>query len=128
MRLNEPVRVKRTIGLTPLIDVVFLLLVFFMLASTFLKFGTVRLETAGAGGGVADPKKVVLVHIDGERRYKVNGTATSSEELASVVNRLVDQGARDAVVVVREKAAVDDLVDAMRRLRESRASSVRIVD
>ena len=128
MRLNDSGRAKRSISLTPLIDVVFLLLVFFMLASTFLKFGTVRLETAGAGGGVADPAKVVLVHVDGARSYKVNGIPAASEDLASAVNRLVDQGARDAIVVVRDKAAVDDLIAAVRRLRQSRVSSVRIVE
>ncbi len=128
MRLNDPGRTKRSFSLTPLIDVVFLLLVFFMLASTFLKFGAVKIETAGAGGRVADPTKVVLVHVDGARRYIVNGTPAAGNELTSTVNRLVDQGARDAVVVVRNKAAVDDLVDAVQRLRKSRAASVRIVE
>ncbi len=128
MRLNEPHRAKRSISLTPLIDVVFLLLVFFMLASTFLKFGTVRLETAGAGAGVTDPATVVLVHIDGERRYKVNGIPVESEGLARAVDRLIAKGAREAVVIVRQKAAVDDLLDAVRRLRRSRVSSVRIVE
>ena len=128
MRLHEPARARRTLSLTPLIDVVFLLLVFFMLASTFLKFGTVKLETAGAGASAADPSKVVLVHVDRERRYRVNGQPVGSQELVATVDRLAEQGFREAVVIVREKAAVDDLVDALRRLRQSRVSAVRVVD
>ena len=128
MRLSEPVRVKRSISLTPLIDVVFLLLVFFMLASTFLKFGTVKLETAGSAGSVVDASKVVLVHVEGSQRYKINGVSTPRRELTESVNRLVDQGQRNVVVVVRDRASVDDLVQALQRLRRSQAPSVRIVE
>ena len=128
MRLSEPVRVKRSISLTPLIDVVFLLLVFFMLASTFLKFGTVKLETAGSAASVSDASKVVLIHVEGSQRYKVNGVPTSRQELTGSVNRLIDQGQRHVIVVVRDRASVDDLVQALQRLRRSRAPSVRIVE
>ena len=128
MRLTGPVRVKRSISLTPLIDVVFLLLVFFMLASTFLKFGTVKLETAGSAASVSDASKVVLIHVEGSQRYKVNGVPTSRQELTGSVNRLIDQGQRHVIVVVRDRASVDDLVQALQRLRRSRAPSVRIVE
>ena len=128
MRLNEPDRARQNISLTPLIDIVFLLLVFFMLASTFLKFGTVKLETTGSGNSVVDADKIVLVHVDKARSYKVNGAPAKGEELVNIVNRLVDQGARNVVVIVRNDAAVDDLVNAMRKLRQSSASSVRIVE
>ncbi len=36
--------------MTPLIDVIFLLLLFFMLTSTFSKFSEVELSASGAGG------------------------------------------------------------------------------
>ncbi|MDA7965252.1 MAG: biopolymer transporter ExbD [Ruegeria sp.] len=41
--------------MTSLIDVIFLLLLFFMLTSTFSKFGEVELSTATAGGTNSDP-------------------------------------------------------------------------
>ena len=128
MRINEPDCPTRNISLTPLVDIVFLLLVFFMLSTTFVKFGTVKLDAASSGGGVSDTSKMVLVHVESARGYKVNGIPTASKELISAVNRLVDEGAHDAIIVVRDKAAVDDLVNAVRLLRQSRASSVRIVE
>lgn len=42
-------RSKKTISLTALIDVVFILLMFFMLTSTFIKWHQVELQTASAG-------------------------------------------------------------------------------
>ena len=37
--------------MTPLIDVIFLLLLFFMLSSTFTRFSDVEMEIGGGGGG-----------------------------------------------------------------------------
>jgi biopolymer transport protein ExbD len=46
------------VTLTPLIDVIFLLLLFFMLSSTFTRFAEVPLTNAG--GGVADRAAAAL--------------------------------------------------------------------
>ena len=49
---NRPRRRAR-VSLTPLIDVVFILLVFFMLASSFTDWRSLRLTAAGTGGAAA---------------------------------------------------------------------------
>ena len=49
---NRPRRRAR-VSLTPLIDVVFILLVFFMLASSFTEWRSIRLTSAEAGGAAA---------------------------------------------------------------------------
>ncbi|MEO1283127.1 MAG: biopolymer transporter ExbD, partial [Pseudomonadota bacterium] len=51
MRLKAQPQRKFPLSLTPLIDVVFLLLIFFMLASTFLKFSAMPIAGAKGGGG-----------------------------------------------------------------------------
>lgn len=43
-------KVRRKLSMTSLIDVIFLLLLFFMLTSTFTRFAEVELTAAGAGG------------------------------------------------------------------------------
>lgn len=130
MRLNNPPSRKRVISLTSLIDVVFLLLVFFMLSSTFLKFGTVTIETAGAGAidKPTDPAKIVLVHIAAHGELRVNGAATQSDGLTASLDQLIEQGATQAVVVAMPDAKVADLVSAVARVRRSNFSSVRVVD
>ena len=50
MQLNRVRRKVPPTNLTPLIDVVFLLLIFFMLASTFLKFSGTPVSGASSGG------------------------------------------------------------------------------
>ena len=57
---------RRSISLTPLIDVVFILLMFFMLTSTFTRWKAVdlRLPTASADPSPKKPQ-VLLLHTDG---------------------------------------------------------------
>ncbi|MBK1735883.1 hypothetical protein CKO15_11455 [Halorhodospira abdelmalekii] len=47
MQLEEPLRRRRRLSLTPLIDVVFILLIFFMLASTFTTEQILTVEAPG---------------------------------------------------------------------------------
>lgn len=53
----RPARRRRPLSLTSLIDVIFLLLLFFMLSSTFTRFGDLPFmaATAGASAAVAPP-------------------------------------------------------------------------
>ncbi|WP_373510748.1 ExbD/TolR family protein, partial [Thiocapsa sp.] len=54
MRFESPAPRRRLIGLTPLIDVVFILLVFFMLASSLVKWQALEME-APASAAVGTP-------------------------------------------------------------------------
>lgn len=66
--LSRPRRKRALIGLTPLIDVVFILLVFFMLASSFLDWRAVDLEApvrAASGATAADAALLIEIRADG---------------------------------------------------------------
>ncbi|MEM9029940.1 MAG: biopolymer transporter ExbD [Pseudomonadota bacterium] len=128
MRLGEVSTQRRRIPLTPLIDIVFLLLVFFMLASTFLKFDVVTLARAGAGSGQVDRSKIMLIHVSRDSEIAVNGATTSKDQLVETVNRAVDAGQVHAIVVLRSDTRVADLVQTLDLIRRSRAATVRIVD
>jgi len=63
---DQSSRRKAIISLTPLIDVVFILLVFFMLASSFMDWRTLSLDTAAAGEPAPAEQEafVVAIHAD----------------------------------------------------------------
>ncbi|MEM9358262.1 MAG: biopolymer transporter ExbD [Pseudomonadota bacterium] len=128
MRLNEPEPRRRALSLTPLIDVVFLLLVFFMLASTFIRFSTVKLETAGAGTGQADRSKLALIHVGKDALIHINGQPVVAGQLSDDLAALIADGKTDAVVVVREQAEVGDLITGLAQVRAAGFNSVRVVD
>ncbi|MGD8782920.1 MAG: biopolymer transporter ExbD [Thioalkalispiraceae bacterium] len=73
------------INLTPLIDVVFLLLIFFMVSTTFQKSSEIQIELPEASGEV-EPKKefVVEISIDSLGRYYVNDRVLVDKKLATL--------------------------------------------
>lgn len=129
MRLNRPEHRRRYISLTPLVDVVFLLLVFFMMASTFLKFGTIEIEAAGSGPEARlDVAAMVLVHVDADGAFRVDGATVSEAGLDAALGERLARGKREAVVVVKRGATVRDLVRGLAVVRRHRFASVRVVD
>jgi biopolymer transport protein ExbD len=62
MHRSGRLRRRRGIALTSLIDVIFILLLFFLLSSTFTRFGEISLATSpiGAGPGTAQTPPIFL--------------------------------------------------------------------
>ena len=61
------------LNITPLIDVVFLLLIFFMVSTTFQRESEITIELPESTGEAAESnKKVIEISIDNQGRYFVN--------------------------------------------------------
>lgn len=72
-------------SMTPLIDVIFLLLLFFMLSSTFSSFGEIELSQATGGAATSQtPSERVFVQL-GADRLTLNGASVTLDELAAQV-------------------------------------------
>jgi biopolymer transport protein ExbD len=121
-----PGRRARRPSLTPLIDVVFLLLVFFMLAA---RFGAERalplMPAAGGGGAWQGPPRLVEVAAE---ELRLNGRAVAPEALAAALAPLMPT--LDSAVVLRpeEGAPVQVLVDAMVMMRAAGMSRLVVLD
>ncbi|MCW8829870.1 MAG: biopolymer transporter ExbD [Gammaproteobacteria bacterium] len=73
MRLQFRRREEPDVNLTPLIDVVFLLLIFFMVSTTFERETEISIELPEASGpALQGEKRVVEISIDEKGRYFVN--------------------------------------------------------
>jgi len=78
---NEPV----DINLTPLIDVVFLLLIFFMVSTTFQKSAEIQIDLPEASGQPPETKEFVLeIGIDSLGRYFINNRVLVDKKLATL--------------------------------------------
>lgn len=86
MLANPQPRRRSLISLTPLIDVVFILLVFFMLASNFLEWRSINLnapaESTGRGSSI-EGSILVEIRADGLR---MSGLPISLEELGTKIS------------------------------------------
>jgi biopolymer transport protein ExbD len=73
------------INLTPLIDVVFLLLIFFMVSTTFDKQAEIQIDLPEATGKPTETEKFVIeISIDSLGRYFVNNRRLRDNKLATL--------------------------------------------
>lgn len=82
---------ETTVNLTPLIDVVFLLLIFFMVSTTFTKERelTIDLPEAVGESSTEDPMQIeIIVSADGE--YAVNGKRLVNRELTTLRKAIIE--------------------------------------
>lgn len=127
MRIEAEAPRRRSVGLTPLIDVVFLLLLFFMLASSFSRYATVEVGIGGNAPAAVEPPKTVLLSVGAEGRYMVNGTQTPVEQVAEALRAAA--GDEDRTVIVRPagSATAQDIVSGLEAASASAVGDVVLV-
>jgi biopolymer transport protein ExbD len=128
MRLELPTpRRRQLISLTPLIDVVFILLIFFMLASSFLDWRTIPLATPSTNSRVTSDLTPLQVRIHLDGRLVFEGEALELGQLrAAVRGRLADEPGRSVVVRPDDAVPLQRVVEVLDRVRDSGAGSVRL--
>jgi biopolymer transport protein ExbD len=97
------------INVTSLIDVVLLLVLFFMVSTSFVRDGHLRLELPGASATAAPPVSAVVITIAADGSYRVNGQALVNSRpatLRAAIERVAGDGAAGASVTIRADARV----------------------
>lgn len=99
MKTLRRTREEVNVELTPLIDVVFLLLIFFMVSSTFIRETEVKIDLPEASGEVREVESdVVEITVDRGGEYSVNGRILVNAELATLLRALRELQASGATV------------------------------
>lgn len=114
------------IGLTPLIDVVFILLVFFMLASSFLDWRSIDVAAGSTGAARPGLEGALLVDVQGNGLRFAGEDVTADELSARVKARLAERP--DQRIVLRPEAGVDvqRTVEILDRLNADGARDVTL--
>ena len=90
MKLSTRARPEPDVNLTPLIDVVFLLLIFFMVSTSFVKQSqiTIRLPEAESTAMVEEPPEQFDIMITEQGTYLVNGRELINNRPETIRNAL----------------------------------------
>jgi biopolymer transport protein ExbD len=120
-----PHRRRRRPSLTPMIDVVFLLLVFFMLASQFGRDTALPFAAGGADAGYDGPPRLVAV---GPQSVALNGQAVPLAAISDALAGLTTAG--DDVIVLRavDGASLQRLVEIAETLAASGFTNLALVE
>lgn len=116
---------RRKLSLTSLIDVIFLLLLFFMLSSTFSQFSEVDLSTGGAGQPSTTEVQPIFLRL-GADSLSVNAREVPLDGLAEALEPLMEEDAR-ALVSTGADVSAQRLTDLLLGLRGVAGLSVQVL-
>lgn len=106
---------RRRISMTSLVDVIFLLLLFFMLTSTFTRFSEVELAAGGAPGAAPEARPHFLRL--GPEEATLDGAPVALPELAAALPPAGGDGPRPVLVALRGEVTAQRLTDLLVVLR-----------
>lgn len=118
MNFKRQNKEELSLNLTPLIDIVFLLLIFFMVSTTFTKENHLSINLPEADGEVSDaPRQMVEVLIDKDGQYSINGKSLISNKLITLKQAIEKEskGDRSLPFIITADAATphESVVRAM---------------
>ncbi|MDH3412374.1 MAG: biopolymer transporter ExbD [Gammaproteobacteria bacterium] len=123
MKLRHSKKEAPEVNITPLIDVVFLLLIFFMVSTTFEREAELSIELPEASSKAQTQDERIEVAIDASGRYFVNGRQLVNRQTQTIRQALkqASDGLKDPSVVISADAntphqSVVTVMDAARQL------------
>lgn len=129
MNFRRQRRERIELSLTPMIDVVFLLLIFFMVTTTFQREAALKIQLPEAQGVQAPKQQVLEVVIDAEGHYYIGNHElinTRIETLKKAMRQALHQDSKPVVVIAADRRtphqAVIQVLDAARQLGLSHIS------
>ncbi len=110
-------------------DILFILLMFFLIAATLANPNVIKLSNPKAKGDTKT-KQNVVVNIDVQKHYIINGKQLTQEELKSYLQPLIMKDSVNATIAINadKSVPVDEVVAVMRVARELGAKTVLMVD
>ena len=128
--LDAPRRRRAFFMLTPLVDIMFLLLIFFMLTSETSLYTLMRMSAravaAAPAAATASPTAELVVAI-GHRQVRLNGVAMPLDQVADVLAQFRAQGVDRAALVAAQAAQVQDIVSVLELLEATAFGEVRLI-
>ncbi|MDA3946690.1 MAG: biopolymer transporter ExbD [Helicobacteraceae bacterium] len=115
------------VDMSPLIDMVFILLIFFMVSSTFVKDMKLDLERPGASSASRASSKVIRVYIDNIGETYVDGQPVKTWAIQGKLRDMMRASTEKSVLVVTDDSiAVEKLIDVVDQCRLSGAKDVAV--
>lgn len=115
------------IDISPLIDMVFILLIFFMVSTTFVKDMKVDINRPGASSSERSNSKSIRVYIDQQRNIFLDGQPVRSWVLQSKLRELLKASTQPSVLIVTDKSVpADKLIEVVDHCRLAGAKDVGV--
>jgi len=126
MEFERSRRRNLNLPLTPLIDVVFILIIFFMLTTSFMRIESLELLLPSAGK-VSSKKEVTHIFIQANGEILFGQRAVEPDELSESLNRIFEKDAASPVMVLSaDGVTMQQLVAVMDRVTMAGGKSLYV--
>jgi biopolymer transport protein ExbD len=127
MRSRRRSERREDIDISPLIDMVFILLIFFMVTTTFVKDMKVDLERPGAASASSASTKALRIHIDSSANIYLDGTPVRPWMVQSRVREFLESSGSEQVLVVTDRRVpAERLIEVVDQCRLAGAAEVGV--
>ena len=126
-RLSEGMSDQADLNITPLIDIVFILLIFFVVTTTFAHELGLAIDRPESSTATEQTKHVIRVAVSRHGEITVDARPTSPWRVeAEVRNHLRDESDAAVLVIADRGAVADVLVEVIDACRRAGASDVAL--
>ena len=122
-------RALLTPDLTPLIDVVFLLLIFFIVSSTFNKYGSIKVElpTSTMESVKDDENEALEIIIDKDNRYFINYKEDKKREVTfEELDSYLISGVKSVAITGDKNLKYQNIIDVVSKVKNHEIENLGI--
>ena len=110
---------ESSVDITPMLDVVFIMLIFFIVTATFIKEAGIDVDKPSAATAIVQEKASILIAIDADNNVWINRRQVDLRSVRSIVERLHAENPKGTVVIQADRESKNDtlvqVMDASRR-------------
>lgn len=118
---------EAAIDMTPMLDVVFIMLIFFIVTASFVKEAGIDVNRPEAATAVSKPRATILVAISDKGEIWINKRKIDQRAVQANIERLKAENPQGSVVIQADKKAdVNTLIKVMDASRAAGAYDVSI--
>ena len=110
---------ESSVDITPMLDVVFIMLIFFIVTATFIKEAGIDVDKPEAATATVQEKASILVAIDANDQVWINRRQVDIRSVRSIIERLHAENPKGTVVIQADRESRNNtlvqVMDASRR-------------
>ncbi len=129
MLLNlQPTKRRKALSLTPLIDVVFILLLFFMLTSSFIKWHNMELAVSKPSTSTvqSSDQPPLLFTLDETGELSLRGQVYNETDNAALAQLIEENADASVILLTTDQVNVQQIISTIDRLKRLGAESVSL--
>ena len=119
-----------SINITPLIDIVFLLLVFFMLATSFIQKSTIEVNlSSGEEIETFVKEKMVILILNEKGQIYINKKLTNISSIGGQVSKIIKKNPKNKILIKsNKKIPVQKVIRLMEEVRLAGTDNIKLIN